>query len=186
MRRLPKSITSKMYCPTEKVSIQFTMIYNLIIFIFNLSPEHTGVVCACHGRPNSCFIHMQLIIKNMVPNTWPQQIGVAIHHGPPCMPQRCWHQHQIAKYNGQEKYLNIYTTLYHGTLFATYGLSVKSVLPTNYRSVKTFTDGPRTSLQAVSVKLLPTDRCFTDLSSVAKREVLPTLHHLVIIVLPTL
>ena len=76
--------------------------------------------------------------------------------------------------------------LYHGTLFATYGLSVKSVLPTNYRSVKTFTDGPRTSLQAVSVKLLPTDRCFTDLSSVAKREVLPTLHHLVIIVLPTL
>lgn len=77
-------------------------------------------------------------------------------------------------------------TLYHGTLFATYGLSVKSVLPTNYRSVKTFTDGPRTSLQAVSVKLLPTDRCFTDLSSVAKREVLPTLHHLVIIVLPTL
>ena len=88
--------------------------------------------------------------------------------------------------SGQDKLQRRSHSLYHGTLFATYGLSVKSVLPTNYRSVKTFTDGPRTSLQAVSVKLLPTDRCFTDLSSVAKREVLPTLHHLVIIVLPTL
>ena len=83
------------YVPTKKV--YHRRIHILIMFF--LSREHTGV-CVMVGQ--TVVSSMQLI-KTYGPKAY------IIYHSKLVLPpmvlacQRCWHQHQIAKYNGQER-----------------------------------------------------------------------------------